>query len=439
MNFFSTKKKDKDKNKDKSDKGDKESKRDKLKDKDSDPRMSAGNKEERLYKKYNDLLIDNEFITYKLFPQKYKDTDVVWEEGGTSYAFSAGYGRFANEDGSSLNTSSNNNINNSSLNNSNTETESTQQPNHNASIQMTHDIPNSRFRPLRIKKGSVVTIGDANTKENNKQRKNSGASKQNSDSKLLDREELDPKKQQRLVSQKIDNLNKNFIENGNNFVYPKDMYRQFFQTITSNIFRDIPFDPAEKTDLIDEDENINVGQNEGDETDELEASFPEWNIVNIFYKMLLDFLNSPSLSVNQNGDLAKANLEVCGKTINRRFIAKLLLQMNTKNFPERDLIKVILHKLYDLFINLRQYIRASMAYTFHRVIYEKHKYYGIPELLEISAAIIGETQQTIALKQRNICLLHGKFSDNPLPFQAYPNQSNSNTKNFSSEHSYPST
>lgn len=214
------------------------------------------------------------------------------------------------------------------------------------------------------------------------------------------------KKMEKLIKNQKETLNDlQFQIEKNQYVITTELYPAFFKFIKSNIFRDIPFDANENKEFLDEEENINIGQNEnmlGDanDLDALNQMFPEWPVVKIIYNIFLNFLNHPTLAVSKSGETAKQNLQKCSTYINGQFISRLMLQMNTKNFPERDIIKVIIHKLYDLFIALRQNIRANMSYTFHRCIYEKHKFYGIPELLEISAAIISGLSKPIKIEHR---------------------------------------
>lgn len=66
---------------------------------------------------------------------------------------------------------------------------------------------------------------------------------------------------------------------------------------------------------------------------------------------------------------------------------RLISQMNTKNFQERDIIKLILHKIYEIFIPTRENMRNEIANTFYTVTYEKFRHYGVPGLLEITSAI----------------------------------------------------
>lgn len=99
---------------------------------------------------------------------------------------------------------------------------------------------------------------------------------------------------------------------------------------------------------------------------------PAWPHLEEVYLLFIKFLESPDFRASKAKSL-----------VDRRFFNRLLALFDTEDPRERELLKTTLHRIYGKFLNLRSYIRKSMNNVFLQFIYEREKFHGIAELLEI--------------------------------------------------------
>ncbi|CAB11096.1 Serine/threonine-protein phosphatase 2A 56 kDa regulatory subunit delta 2 isoform [Schizosaccharomyces pombe] len=104
---------------------------------------------------------------------------------------------------------------------------------------------------------------------------------------------------------------------------------------------------------------------------------PAWPHLEEVYLLFIKFLESPDFRASKAKSL-----------VDRRFFNRLLALFDTEDPRERELLKTTLHRIYGKFLNLRSYIRKSMNNVFLQFIYEREKFHGIAELLEILGSII---------------------------------------------------
>ena len=218
-------------------------------------------------------------------------------------------------------------------------------------------------------------------------------------------------------------MKENFLEPDGNSTSRIEFseFQTYFTMLTSNMFRPIPFDPNEpknidninsqkrSIDKFDDSDEFNIGldyEEDFSSSQKLFTKFPEWEVLDTIYSLFLNFLinevgdkNRPG--GNKNSKNSKER-ELAATLISDKIVRKFLSQMNTKCYPERTMIKIILHKIYELFIERRDSMRTSICNIFQEVIYENKRHYGTCGLLEIICAIISGAIKPIRQSYKEI-------------------------------------
>ena len=155
-----------------------------------------------------------------------------------------------------------------------------------------------------------------------------------------------------------------------------ESFEMIFQMVKTNIIRALPPIPSlAKVPMIGDDINDTI----------YESAWPHLELV---YQIFQRFLESSLLD--------PASLQ---QHVTSSFISQFLLLFNASDQRERDLLKMVLHRLYLKFVQQRQVIRQAIQHIFYTYIYETRYFSGINELLEIMISIING--YAVPLKQEH--------------------------------------
>lgn len=158
---------------------------------------------------------------------------------------------------------------------------------------------------------------------------------------------------------------------------PHNIVKELFAMISVNIFRDfdseskklrdINMNPPELYQALDvhEDENIMLD--------------PSWPHLQIVYDILLNLLASSQMDPKS---LAR------GSCLDRPFILGLLDLFESEDPREREVLKAIVHRIYEKFTFFRCFMRRAFNNILFRFIFETEKHSGIAEILEVLGSII---------------------------------------------------
>ncbi len=102
-----------------------------------------------------------------------------------------------------------------------------------------------------------------------------------------------------------------------------------------------------------------------------------WVFMRHIYELFLELVESPAVEAG----MLKGMISVS-------FLTKYLDLFNSEEPRERELVKMILHKMYAKCVMRRKLIRRAFTNCFFEAIYEKPHFNGVNEILEINAAII---------------------------------------------------
>ena len=144
----------------------------------------------------------------------------------------------------------------------------------------------------------------------------------------------------------------------------EEIYPQVLKMFRINAFRVLP--PSTN--------NIRAEFDPEEDEPTLEASWPHLQIV---YELFLRFLDSNEFQVN-----------IGRKYVDENFLSQLLYLFDSEDPRERDILKVILHRIYGKFMNLRTFIRKQINHLLYSFIHETNRHNGVAELLEVIGSII---------------------------------------------------
>ncbi|KAL7419725.1 serine/threonine-protein phosphatase 2A 56 kDa regulatory subunit delta isoform [Cryptotrichosporon argae] len=147
-------------------------------------------------------------------------------------------------------------------------------------------------------------------------------------------------------------------------VITEPIYPEVVGMFSANLFRSIPPQVNPTGDAFDPEEDEPV----------LELAWPHLQIV---YELFLRFVESADFNTN-----------IGKRYIDQPFVLQLLELFDSEDPRERDFLKTTLHRIYGKFLNLRAFIRRSIANVFFQFVYETERHNGIAELLEILGSII---------------------------------------------------
>ena len=157
-------------------------------------------------------------------------------------------------------------------------------------------------------------------------------------------------------------------------------FNELFKMITSNIFRTLPPVPPLSTVPM-------IGD---DIKDTLQES--TWPHLEIIYNIFLEFLGSPQMVVAQHI-----------KRFDNTFLTNFFALFNSTDARERESMKMVLHRLYMKFNQLRPKMRQIMQTIFFTFLYDRQNFNGINELLDFHVSIINGF--TVPIKPDNIKFL----------------------------------
>lgn len=158
---------------------------------------------------------------------------------------------------------------------------------------------------------------------------------------------------------------------------PHSIVKELFAMISCNIFRDfdsenkklraININPPELYQALDvqEDENVMLD--------------PSWPHLQIVYDIILNLLASTQTDPKS---LAR------GSCLDKPFILGLLDLFESEDPREREVLKAIVHRIYEKFTFFRCFMRKSFNNILFRFIFETEKHSGIAEILEVLGSII---------------------------------------------------
>jgi len=158
---------------------------------------------------------------------------------------------------------------------------------------------------------------------------------------------------------------------------PHSIVKELFAMISVNIFRDfdseskklrvININPPELYQALDvhEDENIMLD--------------PSWPHLQVVYDILLNLLASSQMDPKS---LAR------GSCLDKPFILGLLDLFESEDPREREVLKAIVHRIYEKFTFFRCFMRRAFNNVLFRFIFETEKHSGIAEILEVLGSII---------------------------------------------------
>ena len=104
----------------------------------------------------------------------------------------------------------------------------------------------------------------------------------------------------------------------------------------------------------------------------LEPSWPYWKVL---YEIFLKYVN------RMKGAIVK-------DLVDTKLCEKLIERFNSTDHRERDMMKTLLLRIYNKFLEHRPVIRTQLNNQFSRFIYETDKHNGITEMLEVLEPII---------------------------------------------------
>ncbi|OHT13988.1 Serine/threonine-protein phosphatase 2A 56 kDa regulatory subunit delta 1 isoform [Tritrichomonas foetus] len=153
-----------------------------------------------------------------------------------------------------------------------------------------------------------------------------------------------------------------------------------FEMITKNIFRTLPpIPPLSRVPMIGDDIKDTL----------LEATWPHLDII---YHIFLEFLGSPQMVVAQHI-----------KRFDNAFLSNFFALFDSTDPRERESMKMVLHRLYMKFNQLRPKMRQIMQQIFFSFLYDRTSFSGINELLEFYISIINGF--TVPIKPDNLKFL----------------------------------
>lgn len=156
------------------------------------------------------------------------------------------------------------------------------------------------------------------------------------------------------------------------------MNKALVSTVSANLFR--PIRTASTTEPgFDPDEDVPRPE-------------PSWPHMKIVYEIFRRFVVSSDIP---SGDLRTY--------IGTDFIRSLLKLFSSDDFRERDILKIVVHRIYGKIMSVRSLIRRIIQHQFYLFTYESHHHNGIAELLEIMGSIINGF--AVPLKREHITFL----------------------------------
>eukprot|EP00520_Triparma_pacifica_P001046 CAMPEP_0118652752 /NCGR_PEP_ID=MMETSP0785-20121206/11478_1 /TAXON_ID=91992 /ORGANISM="Bolidomonas pacifica, Strain CCMP 1866" /LENGTH=545 /DNA_ID=CAMNT_0006545275 /DNA_START=174 /DNA_END=1808 /DNA_ORIENTATION=+ len=121
---------------------------------------------------------------------------------------------------------------------------------------------------------------------------------------------------------------------------------------------------------------LGLGGGSGD-TDSMAEKFlePSWAYWKVIYEIFMKYVN------RMKGAIVKDLVDV-------KFCENLIERFNSTDHRERDMMKTLLLRIYNKFMEHRPQIRRQLNNCFYRFIYETDKHNGITEMLEVLEPII---------------------------------------------------
>ena len=150
-----------------------------------------------------------------------------------------------------------------------------------------------------------------------------------------------------------------------------------------NCFEENCFQPMSKnTELLDiadlmEMKEAGVGLGGISSEDDLSEKFlePSWPYWKVIYEIFVKYIN------RMKGAIVK-------DLVDTKLCEHLIERFNSTDHRERDMMKTLLLRIYNKFLEHRPVIRKLMNNQFYRFIYETDKHNGITEMLEVLEPII---------------------------------------------------
>eukprot|EP00871_Galdieria_phlegrea_P000371 jgi/Galph1/1334/GphlegSOOS_G6046.1 len=102
-----------------------------------------------------------------------------------------------------------------------------------------------------------------------------------------------------------------------------------------------------------------------------------WSVYQLIYELFLQVISKEQLDTRS-----------CLKHVNQVFLSKLFFLLVSRDVRERDYLKTIIHRIYQRFVRHRHFIRDQMAFSMYQLAFERRRFCGMPEMLEILCSII---------------------------------------------------
>eukprot|EP01102_Stenamoeba_stenopodia_P010807 TRINITY_DN328_c0_g1_i2.p1 TRINITY_DN328_c0_g1~~TRINITY_DN328_c0_g1_i2.p1 ORF type:complete len:451 (-),score=52.33 TRINITY_DN328_c0_g1_i2:175-1527(-) len=161
-----------------------------------------------------------------------------------------------------------------------------------------------------------------------------------------------------------------------NHPFNTEVYEAIFKMFELNLFRPLP--PKEK--YID---------GIFDPEDEDETYEEAWLHLQYVYEFFLLFLGLPMF-----------DREVAKQFVTPPFVLKILELFDSEDPRERNQLKMVLHKLYSRFVQMRGHIRKHISHILLIFVYDTERHNGIAELLEILGSIVNGFQTPLKEEHR---------------------------------------
>ena len=140
---------------------------------------------------------------------------------------------------------------------------------------------------------------------------------------------------------------------------------------------------------------------------------PSWPHLQLVYEILLRHIVSP-----------ETDIKTFKRYIDHIFVLKLIELFDSKDQPEREYLKIILHRIYGKSMLHRPFIRTAINNVLYGFILETQRHNGIAELLEILGSIINGF--ALPMKEKHKLFLIGTLIPlhKPKTFSSYHQQGN---------------
>ncbi|GMH97321.1 hypothetical protein TrVE_jg4049 [Triparma verrucosa] len=161
-----------------------------------------------------------------------------------------------------------------------------------------------------------------------------------------------------------------------------------------NCFEEQAFQPlsigSEKVDLYDLAGMKESGMLVSNDDSMKKFLEPAWPYIKLLYELFLKYIN------RMKGAILK-------ELVDKRLCGFLIERFNSSDHRERDMLRSIILRIYNKFMEHRPAIRAFINTSFYRFIYETGKHNGVTELLEVLEPIINGFKAP--LKQEHLDML----------------------------------